>query len=333
MSFNNCQKKIYNKLHVTHAAGGRRSILRILLHSLLVLILVTLAVFFLIRLVPGDPAVMVLGEHADEAEILKMRARLGLDDPLAVQFAGFIKRLFTKFDTGESIKYGISSRDLVLRYVPVTLALVIYSSVLTVIVSVPLALIAATHRDRLPDHIIRIIPAFTQGMPVFWVGLMLILIFAVNLGWFPVGGVESGTAGFWRSLTLPAITIAFGRAPSVIRSLREQLLEVMDSDFVLTLKAARLPGSLIFRRHILRNAAVPTLMLFGVNLSYMIGGSLIVERVFAVRGMGMLLFDAVSNRDFPLVQAVTLYCAIFVILINLVTELIAHAIDPRTRTD
>ena len=302
-----------------------------LLRALSVVVLITIAVFFLMRLVPGDPAVMVLGEHADGAEIQKLREQLMLNEPLSKQFAAFLGNIFLHFDTGDSIKYGVSSRDLVLQYAPVTLALVAYASVITVISAVILAFLAATHKDSLIDHAIRVIPAFTQGMPVFWIGLILISVFAVNLGWFPVGGVGSGMGGFWHSLTLPAVTIALGQIPSLVRSLREQLLEIMDADFVLTLRAAKIPKSVIFRKHIFKNAFVPTLMLFSVNLSYMIGGTLIIERVFAVRGMGKLLFDAISNRDFPLVQAVTLYCAVFVVLISLITELIAAKADPRMR--
>ena len=128
---------------------------------------------------------------------------------------------------------------------------------------------------------------------------------------------------------LPSVTIAFGQIPPLVRSLREQLIEVLDADFVVTLKAARIPKGRIFLRHVLRNAFAPTLMLISVNLSYLIGGTLVIEKVFAVRGIGKLLFDAISNRDFPLVQAVALYCAIFVVLISLASDIIAHLTDPR----
>ncbi|MBR2989834.1 MAG: ABC transporter permease, partial [Solobacterium sp.] len=132
-----------------------------------------------------------------------------------------------------------------------------------------------------------------------------------------------------RGLTLPAITVAFGQIPPLVRSLRERILEVLESDFVVTLKAAGVSKRVILFRHVLRNAFVPSLMLFSVNLSYLIGGTLVVEQVFAVRGVGKLLFEAISNRDFPLVQAIALYCAVFVVVISLVSELIAHKADPR----
>ena len=309
-------------------SGFGKWLKKALLRSLLVVALVMLAVFFIIRLVPGDPAVMVLGEHANEAALQEMRERLGLNLPVGQQFAVFIKNILTSFDTGISIKYNVSSRDLVLQYAPVTLSLVFMSMLITLFMTLILAILAATHRDGVLDHAIRIIPAFTQGMPVFWLGLLLIIVFAVKLKWFPVGGVGEGKE-FWRGLVLPSVTIAFGQIPPLVRSLREQLIEVLDADFVVTLKAARIPKGRIFLRHVLRNAFAPTLMLISVNLSYLIGGTLVIEKVFAVRGIGKLLFDAISNRDFPLVQAVALYCAIFVVLISLASDIIAHLTDPR----
>ena len=309
-------------------SGFGKWLKKALLRSLLVVALVMLAVFFIIRLVPGDPAVMVLGEHANEAALQEMRERLGLNLPAGQQFAVFIKNILTSFDTGISIKYNVSSRDLVLQYAPVTLSLVFMSMLITLFMTLILAILAATHRDGVLDHAIRIIPAFTQGMPVFWLGLLLIIVFAVKLKWFPVGGVGEGKE-FWRGLVLPSVTIAFGQIPPLVRSLREQLIEVLDADFVVTLKAARILKGRIFLRHVLRNAFAPTLMLISVNLSYLIGGTLIIEKVFAVRGIGKLLFDAISNRDFPLVQAVALYCAIFVVLISLASDIIAHLTDPR----
>ena len=298
--------------------------------SLLVIALVTIAVFFIIRMVPGDPAVMILGEHGTPEEIARIHKELNLDLPVSEQFGIFVRNIVLHGDTGESIKYGISSRDLILRHAPVTLCLVFLAMLIAIFTSVILAFIAATHRDSLFDHLIRILPAFTQGMPIFWVGLMFILLFSVRLGWFPVGGVEEGFFGMLHSLILPAITVAFGQIPGLVRSLREQILEVLDSDFVVTLKAAQMPNRIIFR-HVLKNAMIPTLMLLGVNISYLVGGTLVVEQVFAVKGIGKLLFDAISYRDFPLVQGIALYCAVFVVLTGTIVDMIAHRIDPRTR--
>ncbi len=319
----------------TRAPQGKRQFRRwlcqALLRAALVIALVTVAVFFLIRLVPGDPAVMVLGEHAAESSIEALRGRLGLNLPPSQQFLRFLQNVFLRGDTGESIKYGVSSRDLVLRFAPVTLLLAALVSVITLASAVLLSFLAATHRDGLFDQAIRVLPAFTQGMPVFWTGLLFIQLFAVKLRWFPAGGVKPGDPGMLYGLILPAVTVSFGQIPPLVRSLRERLLEVLDADFVTTLRAAKVPRRIILFRHVLRNAVAPTLMLFSVNLSYLIGGTLVVEQVFGVRGVGKLLFEAISNRDFPLVQAVALYCAVFIVIISFLSDLIVRRIDPRTR--
>ena len=301
---------------------------RAIFRAALVIALVTTAVFLLIRLVPGDPIVMVLGEHASDEAVENMRHQLNLDVSLQEQFIIFIKNIFLHADTGISIKYGISCRSLILQYAPVTLMLTAMSMTIAVVVSLMLAFTAATHKNGIADHIIRVIPVITHGMPIFWVGLILILVFAVNLKWFPVGGIQNGIGGMVYSLVLPAVTVAFGQIPPLVRSLREELIETLDADFVLTLKAARMPR-IIMWKHVLRNASVPTLMLLSVNLSYLIGGTLVVEQVFAIKGIGKLLFEAISNRDFPLVEGITMYCAIFVVLISLIVDLLAIKLDPR----
>ena len=303
---------------------------RMLFRAVLVLCLVTAAVFLLIRLVPGDPVVMVLGEHASDEAVEQLREQLHMNETLGEQFRLFLQNLFLRGDTGISIKYGVSCRKLIFQYAPVTLLLTAMSMTISIVAALILAFLAATHKDGIADQIIRVIPVFTHGMPVFWVGLILILIFGVKLRWFPVGGLKSGIGGMLYSLVLPSVTVAFGQIPPLVRSLREQLLEVLSSDFVLTLRASKLPRRVILWKHVLKNAVVPTLMLLSVNLSYLIGGTLVVEQVFAVRGMGKLLFEAISNRDFPLVQGITLYSAFFVVIISFVFDLMVHKLDPRT---
>ncbi|MDO3413023.1 ABC transporter permease [Saccharibacillus sp. CPCC 101409] len=304
---------------------------RALLRALIVILCVTVAVFFLIRIVPGDPAKMVLGEYGTPEALAAMRHTLGLDLSLWEQFLRFARTLLTQGDTGGSIVSGVSSRQLIAERAPVTLLLIALSCVLAVLISLVLAGIAATNKDRLPDHLIRIFPAITLGMPVFWVGLLLILLFGVRLHWFPVGGVGKGWTGMLYSLALPAVTVAFSQIPTLVRSLRAQMLEVLESDFVVTLRASGIPGSVILFKHVLRNAALPTLMLFGVNLSYLIGGTLVVEQVFGIRGIGSLLFTSISKRDFPVIQGIALYCAVAVVVIGLLIEISARWLDPRTK--
>lgn len=316
------------------SSGGAVSsnwIMIAVLRALAVIFCVMTVVFFLIRIVPGDPAKMILGEYSTPEAIESMRHALGLDLPLWDQFLRFMKTLFTQGDTGNSIISGTSTRELIAERAPVTLLLIGMACVLAVIVALLLATLAATHKDRLADHLIRVIPTITLGMPVFWVGLLLILLFSVRLHWFPVGGVGEGWGGTLYSLTLPAITVAFSQIPTLVRSLRAQMLEVLESDFVVTLKAARIPRRVILFKHVLRNSALPTLMLLGVNISYLIGGTLVVEQVFGIKGIGSLLFSSISKRDFPVIQGIALYCAVSVVIISLLIEIISWWLDPRTK--
>lgn len=302
-----------------------------LIKALVVIFCVMIAVFFIIRIVPGDPAKMILGEYSTPEALKSMHHTLGLDLPLWEQFMRFVKTLFTHGDTGNSIIMGTSTRELITQRAPVTLLLIVMACVLAIFVSLLLATIAATHKDKLLDHLIRIFPTITLGMPIFWVGLLLILLFSVRLGWFPVGGVSEGWVGTLHSLALPAITVAFSQIPTLVRSLRAQMLEVLESDFVVTLKAAGIPNRVILFKHVLRNSALPTLMLLGVNISYLIGGTLVVEQVFGIKGIGSLLFTSISKRDFPVIQGIALYCALSVVIISLLIEIISWWLDPRTK--
>lgn len=292
---------------------------------------VVVAVFFVLRLVPGDPARIILGDQATDASVSALRTQLGLDESLWSQFWSFVTQLFTQFDTGNSLVYGESTRSLILERAGLSLGIVLIAVVITVLVAVPLAVVAATHKNGPVDHAIRVIPAVGMGMPTFWVGLLLIIIFSVHLKWLPVGGVGEGPLEPWRSLLLPGLAVAIGAIPPLVRSLRAQLLDVVSADFVTTLRAAHIPEWRIQFRHVLRNAAVPSLNLFGVNVAYMIGGTLVVEKVFAINGVGMLLFNSISSRDFPVVQGVALYCAFFVVLITILVDVLSALVDPRLR--
>ncbi|UQZ37615.1 ABC transporter permease [Paenibacillus sp. PK3_47] len=274
---------------------------------------------------------MILGEYSTPEAIASMHHTLGLDLPVWEQFIRFIQTLFTSGDTGNSIVSGTSTRVLIAERAPVTMLLIAMACVMAVVIALLLAVIAATHKDKLPDHLIRIFPTITLGMPIFWVGILFILLFSVRLHWFPVGGVKEGWTGTLHSLALPAVTVAFSQIPTLVRSLRAQMLEVLESDFVITLKAAGIPARVILFKHVLRNSALPTLMLLGVNVSYLIGGTLVVEQVFGIKGIGSLLFTSISNRDFPVIQGIALYCAVSVVLISLLIEIISWWLDPRTK--
>ena len=312
-------------------ATAGRAITRTLATVVPVMVGVVVAVFFLLRLVPGDPASMILGDRATPEQLAKLRAEMGLDLPLTEQFGNFVTGIVTRFDTGNSLITGVSTREVILEKAPISLGIVGLAVLFAVAMTVPLALAAARHRGGVADQLVRIIPTVGMGMPMFWIGLLLIIVFAVQLGWFPVGGVEGGPAGTLWSLVLPALAVAISLVPPLVRSLRAQLLEVVDADFVTTLRAAGVPERRILTRHILRGAALPTLALFGVNVAYLIGGTLVVEKVFGIGGVGTLLFQSIGSRDFPVVQGIALYCAIAVVLITLLVDALAAWIDPRLR--
>jgi peptide/nickel transport system permease protein len=294
---------------------------------------VTILVFFLIHLVPGDPATTILGNQATTARVKLLRHAWGLDRPLPVQYGKFMGRL-VHGDLGTSLFYNVGAGHLVWSRLPVTLWLIGFGTLLAVLIAVPLASLAASRRDKLTDHAVRTVPLVGLGFPPFWIGIVLLLVFALHLGRpFPVGGYGSGFPSHVHSMFLPSLTVALGIAPILIRSLRASLLEVFDSEYVTTARAKGISERRVLVRHALRNAIVSTVSVLGVNVGYLIGSTLVVEQVFAVPGVGQLMISSIFERDFPVVQAVTLVFAIMVVLTYLLTD-VAHALlDPRVRFD
>jgi peptide/nickel transport system permease protein len=294
---------------------------------------VTILVFFLIHLVPGDPARTMLGNHATPQKVALLRHEWGLDKPLPVQYWRFLGRM-ARGDLGSSLFYSVPAGRLVVQRLPPTLWLIGLGTVLSVLIAVPLAALAATKRDRLPDHVVRAVPLAGLGFPQFWLGIMLLLAFALHLGrGFPVGGYGSGVLGHLRSMFLPALTVGLGIAPILVRSLRASLLEVFESDYVTTARSKGLPERRVLVRHALRNAVISTVSVLGVNIGFLVGGTLVIEQVFALPGIGQLMINSIFQRDFPVVQAVTLVFAIMVVLVYLLTDVVHALLDPRVRFD
>lgn len=290
---------------------------------------VVIASFFILYIVPGDPVLMILGEHASSNAVQTLRETLGLDRPMLEQFMTFLVGILRHADAGYSLVYRVPSNELVLSRLPITGALVLLSTLFTTIAVCVLATVAALNEGKATDHIIRTLSTFGAAMPVFWLAIILITLFSVNLRWFPVGGI--GRYGFLNSLILPAVTAAIVTAPVLVRSLRTQLLEVINAEFVTMLRINGLSTGRIMFRHILPNAAIPTLILLSINISGMLGGSIILERVFALPGIGSLLFDAIAKRDFPLIQTIALFSAAGVVMVSLLTDIAVHMLDPRAR--
>jgi len=308
-------------------------VLRRLLHLLPISLGVTVLVFLLIHLVPGDPAVTILGNQATDSRVAALRHLWGLDRPLPVQYGKFLGRL-VHGDLGTSLFYGVGAGHLVIQRLPVTLWLIGFGTILSVLIAVPLAAVAATHRDRITDHIVRAVPLVGLGFPPFWVGIMLLLLFGLHLGRpFPVGGYGTGFVGHVHSMFLPSLTVALAIAPILVRSLRASLLEVLESEYIATARSKGLPERRVLLRHALRNAIISTVTVLGVNIGYLVGGTLLVETVYGLPGVGQLMIVSINQRDFPVVQAVTFAFAVMVVLVYLVTDVVHALLDPRVRFD
>jgi peptide/nickel transport system permease protein len=237
-------------------------------------------------------------------------------------------------DLGSSLFYSVPAGRLVWERLPPTLWLIGLATILAVLISVPLAALAATKRDRVEDHVVRAVPLVGLGFPPFWLGIMLLLAFGLHLGRaFPVGGYGNGPFGHLHSMFLPALTVALGITPILVRSLRASLLEVFESDYVTTARSKGLPEGRVLVRHALRNAVISTVSVLGVNIGFLVGGTLVIEQVFALPGIGELMINSIFARDFPVVQAVTLVFAIMVVLVYLLTDVVHALLDPRVRFD
>lgn len=291
---------------------------------------VAIVTFLLLRLIPGDPARALLGIHASPAAVTALRARLGLNEPIYQQLGSYLAGL-AHGSTGTSIYYKTPVSSLIASRAAVTASLVAIATLFSILITVPLAALAAARPDRPTDHAVRLFSLFGLGMPSFFFGILLIIFFSVDLHWFAVGGWGVSFGDHLRSLVLPGLTAAIAIVPVLIRSLRVGMLEVMESDFVATARAKGLRGSRVLFAHVARNALIPTLTLLGINIAYLIGGTVVIERVFGLDGLGNLMLNAIGVRDFPVVQGVTIVYAIAVVLVNLLTDLTAARLDPRIR--
>jgi peptide/nickel transport system permease protein len=291
---------------------------------------ITIIVFFMIHLIPGDPARTILGIHATPQKIAILHREWGLNRPLVDQYWLFMDRL-VHGNLGQSLYFGVPAGGLILSHLPATLWLIVYAAVLAVLISVPLAMIAASRKDAIRDHIVRAVPLLGLGMPPFWLGILLIYGFAIKFKFFPVSGYGVGLPGHLHSMFLPALTVAIALAPVVIRSLRASMLNVLGAEYITTARSKGVPGARLFLRHVLRNAVIPAVTVLGINIGFLIGGTVIIENVFAIPGIGQLMLNSIFERDFPVVQGVTLVFGVMVVLINLLADMAYAALDPRVR--
>lgn len=294
------------------------------------LLIVVVVTFVFVHIVPGDPARAILGPQAAPDAVAALRAQLGLDDAITTQFVRYVSDV-AGGDLGDSVANNVPVSELVGPRLMPTIWLVVYAAILAMLITVPLAVLAALKRDRPIDHAIRLIPIFGLGLPAFWLALVLVQLLAVDLRLFPAGGYGEGALGHLQALTLPAAIVAVSILPFTVQSLRVAMAEVLDADYIAAARARGVPARTVLVRHVLRNALIPMVVVLGLNIGWLIGNTIIVEKIFAIPGLGSLLVDAILSRDFPVVQALALVIAVLVIAVNLLTDVVRSLLDPRLR--
>ena len=306
-------------------------ILRRLAQSAVVLVGVTLVVFLLLQLVPGDPVRLALGTRYDQATYDALRARSGLDQPLVVQYFNYIAHAVTG-DLGVSFRSGRPVTAIVLERLPATLSLAFTAVVLSLIVAFPLGVLSGIRSGSVVDHAARVFSQFGVSVPDFWMGIMGILLFSGVLGWLPPSGYVSLTENpseWAQHVLLPAATIGLVTASILTRFIRSAVLEVLSEDYIRTAEGKGLRRRVVVLRHVLRNALIPVVTVVAVQLASLLGGVIVVEVLFAWPGIGRLTYDSVQARDYPVLQGAVLFVAALFLLINLLVDVLYARLDPR----
>jgi peptide/nickel transport system permease protein len=299
-----------------------------------IFLLMTIIVFGLVRLIPGDPIDVMYGtEGMDEARRAVLRHDLGLDQSIVVQYGRWLWRAVTG-DLGTSYKAQMSVTDLIGQRLPATLILSFAALLVSLVIAIPLGIVAAVKRNTGWDFLALIFAIFGISLPNFWIGIVFVLLFAVSLRWLPSIGFVSPTQNLGDSikhLILPAVTLGWSLAGTTTRLTRSSLLEEMGKDYVRTARGKGVKEKIVLTRHALRNALIPTVTMIGLQLGFLLGGTVVVEAVFAWPGIGLLLVDSIFARDYPVVQGVILVVAAMVVLVNLCVDIIYTFLDPRIR--
>ena len=298
---------------------------RRILVALAVAVTVSVASFLLLHL-SGDLATAIAGPEATAEQVAAIRTQYGLDQPMLTQFLAWGAKAL-QLDFGNSFYFRERVSDLILARLPVTLTLGVVALCVALFVAIPLGVIAAVRRDTWIDRTALAVSVLGQAMPSFWFGLTLIMVFAVNLRWLPVSGNST-----WKHFVLPAVALGYYAMPAVMRLTRNGMLEVLASDYVRTARAKGLPPRKILVRHALRNAVIPVIALAAVQFGFMLGGSIVIEAVFSLQGLGQLAWESIARNDFPVVQAIVLVLAMIYIALTLAADLLNAFLDPRLRS-
>jgi peptide/nickel transport system permease protein len=298
-----------------------------------VLLVVGLTAFLLLHLIPGDPAAVMLGPDASAGQIARLRHELGLDRPLLVQLMLWFGRLI-QGDLGDSIFLRQTVGQAIWQHLGPTIGLTALAETLAIAVAIPSGVLAAWKRNSRFDQAFMFAVLLGVSIPSFWLGLNLILVFAVAARWFPVAGYESPLRGIgpWLGhLALPAVALAFTQAGLIARMARDATIEVLDEDFIRTARGKGVAEVWVLVKHALRNALIPTVTVIGTSLANLLSGAVVVETVFVMPGVGNLVVQSISRRDYPIIEGVVLFVAVVYVLVNLLVDLLYAAIDPRIR--
>ena len=291
---------------------------------------VTIFVFTMMTFCPGDPAEIILGSTATAADLEAKRVELGLNQPFIVRLAEYMSDVFIHFDLGTSWLTGVEIVPTIMERLPRTLMLTIATLIISFGLGIPLGIVAATHQNRWQDHVSMILALIGVAIPNFWLALMLILAFSVELGWLPAMGIGTGLAGIVYYI-LPAMSNCAGALANCARQTRSSMLDVIRADYITTARAKGVPENQVIIKHGLKNALIPIITMMGTTFGRLLGGAMIIETIFSIPGMGTYIIGAVNNRDYPIVQGGTIFLAITFSLLMLLVDLLYAAVDPRIK--
>ncbi len=298
------------------------------LQSIPTIIIITVLVFFMIRLIPGDPASVMLGMKATPERVAELTRYMGLDKPIMTQFFIFVQNIF-KGKLGDSVILRVPVTELIQNRLPITIFLAIYAVSIAVLISVPLSLLLALNKDSMFDQVVRAILMTMLSTPNFWFGIILLILFGVKIPIFPVGGVREGFVNRLFDLFLPAATLSLHMTAVLTRNMRDNIISILQSEHIVFAHAKGLKARLVFVRHVLRNASISAATIVGLYLSWMVGGSVVIETVFAIPGMGYTMIQGIMGRDYIVVQGLTLVFGVLVSIIYLFNDIVYSLLDPR----
>ncbi len=311
----------------------KRFIIKRILSVIPVLIIVSIVIFSLVHLVPGDPAASMLGDMASAEDIAALHKRLGLDEPLVKQYFVWIANIFHG-DLGDSVANHQTVASMIVSHLMPTVHLTIYAMLIAAAIAIPLGMLAASRKGSAADHAVTGLSLLGISLPSFLFGLFLILIFAVHFRMFPVSGYTEVKDGFWKhvkSLTLPAIALGFMNAALMMRMTRASMLEVLNSDYIRMAKAKGVRGFFIITKHAFKNTLVTIITVFSQSLVQSLSGAAVIESLFAIPGLGQLMVNSVGRRDYYVIQAIVLLIAVFNVVINMAADILYGIVDPRVR--